>query len=347
MGKCLITKLSGIINNPDILKFGELRVPLTQKTGTYTITVAFAKATKVGLIGNAHFISPSSEDLGKSIDVSANSNTPLRIEITGEGAILDIVDKYELTYFVTCETQLKLSDLKYCRKLAILDLGYSNAEGNLSELSMLTEMKILTVGGPKVSGKLSDISSLKKLMNLSLSPSNIYSYNIEGDLADIAGLTELKSLDVSNTKIKGDITSLQGLTKFSSLGCVRTAISGNINVLSNRPLTSLLLNDKIIIGDYAKLPDTVVFAFGGTSGCSWSTRTSPAKVICTNQGYSDAVTSDNVDKVLNDLASCADGFYSQSWMKTIVFNNVTRTTASDSAVANLQSRGYTVVINPK
>ncbi len=290
MGKCLITKLSGIINNPDILKFGELRVPLTQKTGTYTITVAFAKATKVG------------------------------------------------------ETQLKLSDLKYCRKLAILDLGYSNAEGNLSELSMLTEMKILTVGGPKVSGKLSDISSLKKLMNLSLSPSNIYSYNIEGDLADIAGLTELKSLDVSNTKIKGDITSLQGLTKFSSLGCVRTAISGNINVLSNRPLTSLLLNDKIIIGDYAKLPDTVVFAFGGTSGCSWSTRTSPAKVICTNQGYSDAVTSDNVDKVLNDLASCADGFYSQSWMKTIVFNNVTRTTASDSAVANLQSRGYTVVM---
>lgn len=347
MGKCLITKLSGIINNPDILKIGELRVPLTQKTGTYTITVAFAKATKVGLIGNAHFISSSSEDLGKSIDVSANSNTSLRIKITGEGAILDILDKYELTYFVTDKTQLKLSDLKYCRKLAILDLGYSDVKGDLSELSTLTELKILTVGSHEVSGKLSDVSSLKKLTNLSFCPNNIYSYNIEGDLADIAGLTELEGLNVNNTKISGDITSLRGLTKFSSLSCVRTAISGNINVLSNRPLTSLFLNDKIIIGDYAKLPDTVVFAFGGASGCSWSTRTSPAKVICTNQGYSDAVTSDNVDKVLNDLSSCADGFYSQSWMKTIVFNNVTRTTASDSAVANLQGRGYTVVINPK
>ena len=57
-------------------------------------------------------------------------------------------------------------------------------------------------------------------------------------------------------------------------------------------------------------------------------------------------TIDNIDKMLQDQSECQIGFSSNSpaWQKTITVKG-NRTSASDSAVAKLQEKGYTIIIS--
>ena len=140
--------------------------------------------------------------------------------------------------------------------------------------------------------------------------------------------------------------NLTALTKLS-LYNPKTPITGDIGKL--RTLTKcaeIYLFYGKFTGDLATLPSVcryVSLEYDKGSVLTWSTRPSSAKIIA----MSVKATLTNIDKMLQDQAQCQVGFIESDelWKKRILIGG-TRTSASDAAVQTLQSKGYTVAINP-
>lgn len=95
-------------------------------------------------------------------------------------------------------------------------------------------------------------------------------------------------------------------------------------------------------GDLAVMhPNLCYIDCGSGVGYTWSSRPSSSKIIA----IPNKATMGNIDKMLQDQAQCQVGFTSSdnTSYKTITVAG-TRTSASDAAVAALQSKGYTVSI---
>lgn len=156
--------------------------------------------------------------------------------------------------------------------------------------------------------------------------------------------TALTSLGLSNTNLSGDIANLKNLTALTNLGLSNTQIplTGEISALSTLSKCSTIsLSFSKLTGDLAILPDAcceVALFYNKGSVFTWSTRPSSAYII----SLGGASLYSNVDKMLQDQAQCQVG---PTANKTISATG-TRTSASDNAVATLQQKGYTVIINP-
>ena len=101
-----------------------------------------------------------------------------------------------------------------------------------------------------------------------------------------------------------------------------------------------------LTGNLAILPSVCRFvSFFRDKGSvfTWGTRSSSAKIIAIEGN----ATLNNIDKMLQEQAQCQVGFSSSDnvWYKTISVTG-NRTSASDTAVQTLQSKGYTVSITP-
>ena len=156
--------------------------------------------------------------------------------------------------------------------------------------------------------------------------------------------TALTNLGLSNTNISGDIANLKNLTALTNLRLSNAQIplTGEISALSTLSKCSTIsLSFSKLTGDLAILPDACCEAalyYSKGSVFTWSTRPSSAYII----SLGGASLYSNVDKMLQDQAQCQVGTTAN---KTISATG-TRTSASDNAVATLQQKGYTVIINP-
>ena len=170
--------------------------------------------------------------------------------------------------------------------------------------------------------------------NKSISDIGFFKYN-----------TALTFLSLVNTNISGDIANLKNLTALTILALYNTQIplTGEISALSTLSnCTTISLLYSKLTGDLAILPDAcceVALYFNKGSRFTWSTRPSSAYII----SLGSASLYSNVDKMLQDQAQCQVGTTAN---KTISATG-TRTSASDAAVQTLQSKGYTVSINPE
>ena len=119
---------------------------------------------------------------------------------------------------------------------------------------------------------------------------------------------------------------------------------GELSALSK--CTEMIFMHSKLTGDLATLPAScrfVSFANDKGSTFTWSTRLSTAKIIAVEGNAS--IT--NIDKMLQDQSQCQKGFDASSSVKYKTIScSGTRTSASDAAVATLQSKGYTVSIIP-
>ena len=102
-----------------------------------------------------------------------------------------------------------------------------------------------------------------------------------------------------------------------------------------------------LTGDLAKIPSNVKWFTnykGVSSTFTWTTRPSSANILALECGDS---TIDDVDKMLQNQAQCKTAITGgdASWYKTIAIKG-NRTSASDTAVQTLQSKGYTVSVTP-
>jgi hypothetical protein len=313
MKKCLITKLNGIINNDSILRVGELRLSFTPTGSSKELSISL-ESQKLSIIGNGYFTNASGLNLGKTLDSSVGGTTTFYVS-DGEFE-LSIPNKYKL-----CGLKVK--------NCSISDL----AELKYSPLFVYFE----TVNF-KVSGDIANLSELKKLTNLSLSNTQV-----SGDIANLSELKNLTNLGLLNTQVSGDIASLAGMTKLSYVSLANTQVSGDVASLSGLKNLTILFAGKNNYGDVAVLSPVLQFINMNRKSATWSTRPSSSTIIAmeyVNFG-------NEVDKMLQNQAQCVKPKIQneQAWQRTI---NVigTRTTVSDDAVAALQGKGYTIIVNP-
>lgn len=158
---------------------------------------------------------------------------------------------------------------------------------------------------------------------------------------NISGVLELDC-------VYGDINAVKNQTNLTTCSLYSSGIYGDLSSLSNlNNLKILRLNKSKITGDLSKLPPSVYCTiFDSTISLSWDgERDSSSYIMAIN----DTPTINNVDKMLINQAKCkaspSGNATSTPWNFTISVKG-TRTSASDSAVAELQSKGYTVSVTP-
>lgn len=226
MGKCLITKLNGIVNNDNIQKLGELRfqlLPVSSPTAdTEGITLKFSKNTSVAISGNAYFTdSALSANNGKTVDFTGN-NAQL-IYVSNNDGYLSIPDKYDIMTLQASysKTMLDLDLLKFSNKLGIL---VCKASGNISILGNLKNISTVQIKGDELYG---DIKGLKDATNLETL--EIASLNITGDISSLSKLNKCNRIILKGAVLTGDLSDLPTKCKyFESIDANYT----NINHLS-------------------------------------------------------------------------------------------------------------------
>ena len=306
MGKCLITKLNGSVQNDSLLRIGEFCIKVSKvespTADSQRFVVNNSKDSQLRIIGDGYFTNETlSENKGKVLDITANT-----------------------------ETTVYLSNGDY--------------EIVVSEKYSLIQVSIYTTYSWKTyKGKLSfDIDSLKYSPNISfLALSNT---QVTGDIAVFGKLTGLTHLSLSNTQVTGDIAVFGKLTSLIQIPSINyTQVTGDIAVYKNTKLTSLSLIGTSVYGDLSILPNNVLWVQARKSSgmFTWTGIKNRTNILAV-----ELCKCDKIDAFLNDMATLEAIFGGeQTWFKTISLIG-TRTSASDAAVQTLQSKGYTVSITP-
>ena len=333
MNKCLVTKLNGVCTNDRLLKVGEFRMKISRVSSpnnkTQGLMLESSAPIKLNIIGDGYFTdSTLSNNLGKEIDVTGAQN----VFFSNGDYDISILNKYKI-----CRIQTGANGVQF------VESDQQNKSFDIDGLKFSKDMITIDTNSKGVSGNLSSLESLTKLDRI-----NIYGSSIYGDISALRNLTALTSLDIRNTNLSGDISALRNLTALTN----SLNLSGLLNIFGDvsalkgmSKIKELYLQNMSIGGDLSQLPDNANFVslknYKGT-GFTWSSRPSSAKIIAI-EGNPIIL---NLDKMLQDLANCAVGFDSTSgqWIKTISVRG-SRTSASDSAVSTLQSKGYTVNIS--
>lgn len=208
MSKCLITKLSGSVNNSSLLKIGEIRV--FKKTGSnispYSF-ITFRQFASFESLGSGIYRTDSfTEKYGQKYQLNANEALTFYIK-PGEG--ISIPDKYELDRleFVQCKADI---DQFLYSKIKKLNLYDSDLDGNLENLireGYLTEINVK--GATKLSCDLSLFNGKE----------NQYTVIFLGGI----GRTD------------GNISIFNNFSKLMALGVSKGA-TGDVSLLSNSVL---------------------------------------------------------------------------------------------------------------
>lgn len=321
MSKSLFTRLEGSSNNPSILRLGELVMSSNLTTTD--------KAEDYILIGgdseNAVTVEMLDGYFRDSQQGSGNNGTKKEINLPyalypslGEHKI-SVMPKYDITQIRN--VVMYIDDLKYSQNLNSLRL----LKGSTGDLESLADKNKLTV--------------------LSLNECDI-----TGDIASLAGLTNLTAFNVSGCKdITGDIASLKGLTKITSINLTFTNLSGNCESIKSIRISDAinLFKGNKIGGDISQLNtdgNFISFLSRTSKDVSWKTTRSSSEKILAIEGSPNF--GDDLDAMLINQANCTKGFIdsdNQYKKEITVLGN--RTSASDTAVASLKAKGYKVIVN--
>ena len=162
------------------------------------------------------------------------------------------------------------------------------------------------------------------------------------DVSILKYLSSLTTLNLTNTLVSGDIGDLSNLSSLTTLNLTNTLVSGDIGDLSNLPsLKKAYLKGSNYSGDLSKMPSMlsfISFKYDKGSRLTWKNRDTKYPIM----SIEGTAFLDNVDAMLINQSNCTE---SNETLKIIEVKGA-RTSASDTAVATLQSKGYTVSITP-
>nr|DAG91662.1 MAG TPA: Internalin K rich repeat protein [Crassvirales sp.] len=375
MGKCLVTKLNGVVDNSSILRMGEMRFYVSKVDSATDKTQGFAikvnKPVKLEILGEGYFTNKElTNNLGKTIMIDANNPN---VFVSNNDVEIAVLDKYSITnvmsYYIGAtggsspeNKKFDIDGLKYSTNLNQLVFSGSQAFGDIENLSKLTKLTILNLGKTNVEGDIKALTNLSLLTSLVLNLTKVY-----GNISSLAAMTALTNVDFISSQVSGDISALSKLTELTTVRMHGTNVNGNVNALSNlvklqyflapntsgdisalsmlRELKEFSSISSTIVGDLAKLPSSC-YSFDASnykgSGFTWSSRASSSNII----SISGSPKIENIDKMLQDLAQCQAAIPDKTGTYNIISAIGTRTSASDAAVQTLQSKGYTVSITP-
>ena len=310
MGKCLVTRLNGIVANESLLHVGEMVVEVESANANsvlFNVLGGSVSCDRSFMLGTETVNANEKRSLDNWYDIKSINSGSYKFHF---------FDKYSIHGFIQkVLTASSYNGLCFLKNANEININISNYF-DLSNIVSSAKLTILHLKG-KVAGDISCLHNLTALKLLTLGG------NIYGDISSIRSKSSLVELNIISPKITFNSDKLKefsALVSFIYEG--RTAVDfGDIATLGNDlSYIDLDLNAKI----------------------KWTTRNSPAKII----GIGNSPVLDNIDKMLQDQARCEiDTTPSPSWKKSITAKG-TRTSASDAAVQTLQSKGYTVSITP-
>lgn len=242
MGKCLITKLNGKVDDSSILKIGEIRVSVSEvdNANMYTngLQVVVSKETKAEIVGDGYFTDENfTENNGKTITLTPN--------------IVNFV------YFSNGNYEIAIHNKYVLQRL----LGYGKpVSGTIAQFNK----KI----------KIEDLAYCANLINM-----NLYSMAATGDIRSIKGLSKLDYLSLLGTDVDGDIANLKDLTHLTYINLGGTKVYGDIGSLKNLTALNYLSLTSNVNGDIAILSPMLTKLYTVSSSLDWSTRPSTSKII--------------------------------------------------------------------
>ena len=257
MKKCLVTKLNGVSNNPDLIKLDELVITLNAtKVGAWLcvtvsdnasngISFKFNKTVSYGS-GNSPDEVVNRTDITEvtinpgyipyffaketgTIKVSISSKFDIASLLTSGATAggMEIVDVKGFSYLSNLKTienkdgNLNIGTLSGFKSLSKVILG--KGEGLLKSFTNcpLNELVLVSSG---IVGTLSDLVNIPTLITLNF----MYSMKITGNISDLSNLISLNSLTVVGTNLTGTIESLaDGMKNAGRKSGTLTVISVN------------------------------------------------------------------------------------------------------------------------
>lgn len=332
MAKCLVTKLSGTVNNDNLLRLGEIRIGMKPHSSPNIYNSSFmikaSKEIKLEIIGNGYFSNYGlTENRGKTMTIPANEETDVFVS-NGDYQIA-ILGVYYITKLhfhgnsvvgtdVT-QRSININDLSRAKGLESLDItAASNVSGDLSSLSTLVNLNNLILSTTNITGDFSSLKNLVKLTNLALENSK----KMSGNISSFAAMTKLKALQIEcSSQVYGNIDSLKNLSECKKISIRYGSLSGDM----------ALVPAKVRI---------VSLIYGYNTHFTWSTRPSSSTIF----GMEGSLTFKDIDAMLKGIASC-QAVSDATGAEKIISVQGTRTSASDEAVATLQGKGYTISIS--
>lgn len=329
MGKCLITKLSGSVQNDSLLRIGEfsIRVSTVESptADSQKFSVRNTKDAQLRIIGDGYFTNETlSENKGKVMDIAANTET--------------------LVYYSNGDYEIVVSEKYSLSTIGIfLSTNWKNFNGKLSfdikSLKYSPNIIRLLLSNTQVTGDIAVLGKLTGLQTILLRNTQV-----TGDIAVFGKLTVLRNLELASSQVTGDIAVLGKLTGLSDIpNIANTKVTGDISVYKNTRTNQLQFVGTRVYGDLSVLPNNVLWVQGGrtTGTFTWTGIKNRTNILALEN-----CKCNNIDTLLNDMATLEAKFVGeQIWYKIISLIG-TRTSASDAAVQTLQSKGYTVSITP-
>lgn len=311
MGKCLVTRLNGIVANELLLHVGEMVVEVEGVNANSVLFNVFK-----GSVSCDRSFMLGTETVNANEKRSLNNDWTDIKSIDAGSYRFHFFDKYSIYGFIQKALTASYKGLCFLKNANEITITSSNYF-DLSNIASSAKLTRLSLGG-KVAGDISCLSALTALVSLTLGG------DIYGDISSVRSKSSLRELTIDRPKITFNSDKLK---EFSAL-----------NSFIYRGRTAVDFGDIAILGNDVSYIDLDTMA-----KIKWTTRNSPAKII----GIGSRPALDNIDKMLQDQAECETGIISSSpsWKKVITAKG-TRTSASDAAVQTLQSKGYTVSITP-
>ena len=344
MGKCLVTKLQGSVDNPNLLKIGEMPIYVKKSTESvgaqYKLTVLTSKDSEINIVGDGYFTdSTMAENKGKTASIPANVSTTVYFSNGDYYALIS--NKYDIVNFILTDDgsarlnclYIDVDKLKYSNNLKILKLTSSDSFGNVGVFQN-KKMKDIYINNTNIEGDINYIN-ITNIINF-----NISAPKVSFDLKKLAGTTNITSVAFAdNTLQTGDFANLKENTGMKYLGIIGKGLSLNVEDLSNfkslkQPIIQIFTDN--VSGNIGVVNNLVSFITNNKVREYTYTETTRTNIL----GVSNVKLS-NIDKFLNDMSAL------QPMSNYKVMNLFgTRTSSSDAAVQTLQSKGYTVSITP-
>lgn len=345
MAETLVLKLKGVVNNPELLKLNEIRLRINVPSAPTNITVNLeAGAQDVSIVGNAHFTSSSIsvDNLGTTARFLAGASEKY-IRCLGVGDIyLSIPNKTLVTGIGgigggvllvnnggNARAYLNIDDLKYTSVNKLNVLENVTISGRTESLigKQITSLYILAQGDFATGSDIKHLiptSKTLQFLNILNKP------NLRVALEDMANVvvpdnTYGRYVEFTNVGVHGNIINLSKITNRQI--AIRNNVANEIGVYGDIGY----FNDQTIF--FSSNNTDASFTFSGFTGRTNILALERVKLIS------------GVDEFLID---CAELSLSEKatlpWMRVIRIIGV-RSPASDGAVAQLASKGVTVIIS--
>lgn len=212
MNKCLVTKLSGVVNDNTLIRLstltGNLSAKETTKTNNLYIGATDDGSVNVKVKENGVVIQDS--------NVAASNTASFLCDKIDTNYSIEASPKYNIrSIAATSILTARIEELCHCVNLSKLEITYSKTTGNIEDLSSLLKLAVLSVKGcNELTGE---------ILNLLLQMCN--RGRTEGSL-------QISALETAKLSFKGQSVVNTFYVTFNSNGCVVATNQEGTNVVA-------------------------------------------------------------------------------------------------------------------